>query len=80
MFQNRSKPPVPSVTAPTTTVLHVPDMHCNACVARIDVALKVLNLTYAVSLEDKTVSVRGGKKELGAAKKALDDLGFLVSE
>ncbi len=68
--------------APTVqnVVLHVPDMHCNACVSRIDVALKVLNLTYAVSLGDKTVTINGDRKQVEAAKKALDDMGFLVSD
>lgn len=67
-------PPVQNV------VLHVPDMHCSACVSRIDVALKVMNLTYAVSLEDKTVTVNGDRKQIDAARKALDDMGFLVAD
>lgn len=71
--------PVAAQTA-QNVVLHVPDMHCSACVSRIDVALKVLNLTYAVSLENKTVTVNGDRKQVEAAKKALDDMGFLVAD
>ena len=71
---------VPVTPAVQNVVLHVPDMHCSACVSRIDVALKVLNMTYAVSLDDKTVTVSGDRKQVDAAKKALDELGFLVTD
>lgn len=57
-------------------VLKVNDMHCGKCIERITNAFNAAGLTFQVKLEDKTVSVEGGEKEVAKAKEELDDLGF----
>lgn len=58
------------------TVLRVPDMHCEHCVERITKALGNAGLVFSVSLEQKSVTVHGGKAEADKAVSELDDLGF----
>ncbi len=58
------------------TVLNVPDMHCENCVRRITEALNEENLSFSVSLADKTVSVEGDEVAVQKATQAMDDLGF----
>ena len=54
----------------------VPDMHCEACVKRIENALRVAQLNFTVSLEEKTVTVDGCENCLNTAIAELEDLGF----
>jgi copper chaperone len=56
------------------TVLIIPDMHCEHCVARITNALSDAGMKFEVSLENKTVSIIEG--DVAAAISELDDLGF----
>jgi copper chaperone len=56
--------------------LKVPDMHCENCVARISKALGALNVSFSISLEDKTVSLNADEAQLQKVIEALDDLGF----
>lgn len=56
--------------------ISVPDMHCDACVRRIDKALTDAGLKFSVSLEDKTVTVDGCEHCLATALSELEDLGF----
>lgn len=58
------------------TKLSVPDMHCEHCVERIRKALTEANISFSVSLEDKSVSVEGGADKVKKAVEELDDLGF----
>ncbi len=58
------------------TKLNVPDMHCNKCVERITEALSSENLSFQISLENRTVEIEGADKEVSTAISALDDLGF----
>ncbi len=58
------------------TVLSVPDMHCEKCVARITQALNAAGLSFEVSLQDKTVAVSGDETCVEKAAEALSDLGF----
>lgn len=56
--------------------ISVPDMHCNGCVERINKALNAEKLDFSVSLEDKTVTLRGCEHCLKTALGAIEDLGF----
>lgn len=56
------------------TVLQVPDMHCEKCVARIRTAFAQADIEADVSLAQKTVTVCDDDK--GRAIAELDDLGF----
>ncbi len=56
--------------------ISVPDMHCEHCVKRIDTALSEAGIKYAISLEDKTVTVDGCEHCLKTALTELGDLGF----
>ncbi len=56
--------------------ISVPDMHCDACVKRIEKALTAAGLKFSVSLEDKTVTVDGCDHCLATAVSELEDLGF----
>jgi len=58
------------------TTLIVPDMHCEMCVKRITDALTKTNLTFEVSLAEKTVTVDGDEACVKTAIDELDDLGF----
>ncbi len=61
-------------------VLKVEDMHCGKCVERITNALNEVNLDFAVSLEDKTVTINGCAHCVKTAVSELDDLGFTAVE
>ncbi|NLD51475.1 MAG: heavy-metal-associated domain-containing protein [Clostridiales bacterium] len=58
------------------TILSVPDMHCDHCVARITRALTKEGVPFQVSLADKTVSVEGDAAMVTRVVEALNDLGF----
>lgn len=58
------------------TTISVPDMMCENCVKRITNALNEANLTFTVSLADKTVSVDGCENCVKTAVGELEDLGF----
>jgi len=51
-------------------------MHCEMCVKRITDALTKTNLTFEVSLAEKTVTVDGDEACVKTAIDELDDLGF----
>lgn len=57
------------------TVLNVPDMHCESCVARIEKSFAEAGIENTVSLADKTVTVKEDAKVMQAIEE-LDDLGF----
>ena len=59
-----------------STVLDVPDMHCEMCVKRITDSLTKANLKFSVSLADKTVTIDGAAGDVSTAITELDDLGF----
>lgn len=59
-----------------TTILNVPDMHCEMCVKRITDALTKAGLKFEVSLEKKTVAIDGAAGDVSTAVAELDDLGF----
>ncbi len=59
-----------------STVLDVPDMHCEMCVKRITDSLTKANLHFSVSLADKTVTIDGDAGAVSTAVTELDDLGF----
>ena len=59
-----------------STILDVPDMHCEMCVKRITDSLTKANLKYSVSLADKTVTIDGAAGDVSTAITELDDLGF----
>ncbi len=59
-----------------TTVLNVPDMHCENCVTRITTALAKKQLGFKVSLTNKTVSINGDEPAIQKAVETLNDLGF----
>lgn len=61
------------------TKINVPDIHCDACVNRITAALTRAELKFAVSKEDKTVTVDGCEHCVKTAMEALEDLGFTPS-
>ncbi len=54
--------------------LHVPDMHCGHCVARIEKALEAAGIVGKVTLETQTVAVP--EETEAAVRELLDDLGF----
>ncbi|MEG0752047.1 MAG: heavy metal-associated domain-containing protein [Oscillospiraceae bacterium] len=56
--------------------LKVNEMHCEHCVKRITDALTREGLKFAVSLEDKTVTIDGCDSCVKIAVESLDDLGF----
>lgn len=56
--------------------ISVPDMMCEKCVQSITKKLNELELTFTVSLEDKTVSIDGCEKCLAKALDALEAIGF----
>lgn len=58
------------------TVIKVPDMHCEKCVARITNLLTEEGLTFEVNLADQTVTIDGCEHCVKTAMEALDDLGF----
>ncbi len=59
--------------------ISVEDMHCDACVKRIDNALNQAGLRFSISLEDKTVMLDGCEHCLKTAINILEDLGFTPS-
>lgn len=59
-----------------STILDVPDMHCEMCVKRITDSLTKANLKFSVSLADKTVTIDGAAGDVSTAITELDDLGF----
>ena len=58
------------------TALKVADMHCEKCVERITKAMTADGLDFAVSLEDKMVTINGCEQCVKTAIATLDDLGF----
>lgn len=54
--------------------IHVPDMRCEKCVARITRALEEAGIAGTVTLESKTVEIDEANE--AAVREALDDLGF----
>ena len=58
------------------TTISVPDMMCENCVKRITNALQAVELTFTVSLSDKTVSIDGCQHCVQTAVSELEDLGF----
>ncbi|MBR6014525.1 MAG: heavy-metal-associated domain-containing protein [Firmicutes bacterium] len=61
-------------------VLKVADMHCEMCVKRITNTLTEAGLDFAVSLENKTVTVNGESADVQKAISELDDIGFEAVE
>lgn len=57
-------------------IISVPDMMCENCVKRITGALTEAQLKFAVSLEDKTVTIDGCDSCVSTAVSELEDLGF----
>lgn len=58
------------------TTISVPDMMCENCVARITNALTQAELTFQVSLAEKSVSIDGCEHCVKTALEELEDLGF----
>ena len=58
------------------TVIKVPDMHCEKCVARIKKILTEEGLKFEVNLAEQTVTIDGCEHCVKTAVEALDDLGF----
>ncbi len=58
------------------TVLKVPDMSCQHCVARITKALEEEKLSFKVLLDSKTVELEGDEAAVQKAVAALDDIGY----
>ena len=58
------------------TTISVPDMMCENCVKRITNALTEAELTFTVSLADKTVTIDGCQNCVKTAMGDLEDLGF----
>lgn len=56
--------------------ISVPDMMCEKCVQSITNKLNELELTFTVSLENKTVTIDGCEKCAKKATDALDAIGF----
>ena len=54
--------------------IHVSDMHCSHCVARIEQAFAAAAIPCTVDLDKKTVAVPEGA--LPKALETLEDLGF----
>lgn len=63
-----------------STILEVPDMHCEMCVKRITDALNKAGLKFDVSLSEKTVIIDGPAGEVSKAVTELDELGFVARE
>ena len=65
------------------TVLKVPGMHCEHCVKRIKDALAAVELECDISLEEKTVTIKGCTvcgSCVDTAIAEIEDLGFEVSQ
>ena len=60
------------------TTISVPDMMCENCVKRMTNALQAAELTFTVSLSDKTVSIDGCQHCVQTAVSELEDLGFTL--
>ena len=60
----------------TTTKISVPDMMCENCVKRITNALTAAELTFQVSLSEKSVTIDGCENCVKTAVSELEDLGF----
>ena len=60
------------------TTLNVPNMHCGKCLARITNALNEANISFEISLENKTVKV--DEANVTKTIEELDDLGFTATE
>lgn len=58
------------------TTISVPDMMCENCVKRSPMPSMRQNLTFSVSLADKTVSIDGCENCVKTAMGELEDLGF----
>lgn len=58
------------------TVISVSDMMCEKCVQSITNKLNELELSFTVSLNDKTVTIDGCEKCVAKAVDALDSIGF----
>ncbi len=58
--------------------LHIPDMHCGMCVARIEAAFAEDGIPCTAQLEGQTVTVASA--DVAKATETLDDLGFTVAE
>lgn len=58
------------------TLISVPDMMCENCVKRITAALTAADLTFQVSLPEKSVSIDGCDHCVQTALSELEDLGF----
>lgn len=58
------------------TTINVPDMMCEKCVQSITNKLNEQELTFTVSLENKTVTIDGCEKCVAKALTALDAIGF----
>lgn len=58
------------------TVLQVPQISCEHCVARITKALTEENIDFVISLEEKTVQINGDEHAASRAIEALDDIGY----
>lgn len=56
--------------------IRVPDMMCENCVKRITNALGAAGVDFSVSLEQKSVEVRGGDRAVQTAMTELEELGF----
>lgn len=58
------------------TVIKVPDMMCEKCVASITNKLNEKELSFTVNLAEKTVTIDGCEKCVATAMKSLEDIGF----
>lgn len=58
------------------TVIKVEDMHCEKCVERINQLFTKEEISFEVSLNNKTVTLQEGDEKLELALEALEDLGF----
>ncbi|MDD4104738.1 MAG: heavy-metal-associated domain-containing protein [Eubacteriales bacterium] len=58
------------------TVLNVPDMHCESCLARITNAFDREKVKFSASLNTRTVAVQGDEATVQKALELLDELGF----
>ncbi len=58
--------------------LHIPDMHCGKCVARIEAAFAEDGIACTVALETQSVTI--AEADEAKATETLDDLGFTVAE
>lgn len=60
--------------------LKVEGMMCQGCVNRVTEALKGIDVTAEVSLENKTVSFEGDEVLVKQVASEIEDLGFEVVE